>query len=104
MEAEAALVWSQGGVELDTVATVDLQLVLVILPDHAELNHALGDGGDFERDLVFWVLLEQRRMLEGGNKLCSGVSKARGGRPVSEELCQGGYLCRLARTRAQRGG
>ena len=60
METEAAFIWSKGGVELHTVATVDLKLVLVILPDHAELNDALGDGGDLERNLVFWILLKKR--------------------------------------------
>ena len=104
MEAEAALVWSQGGVELHTVATVDLQLVLVIFPDHAELDHAFGDGCDLERNLIFRVLLEKRRILESGNKLYGGVSKPRSVRPVPEELCRRDYLCKLARTRAQRGG
>ena len=104
MEAEAALVWSQGGVELDTVATVDLQLVLVILPDHAELNHALGDCGDLERSLIFWILLEKRRVLESGTKLYGDVSKPSSIRPVLEECCRRGYLCKLARTRVQMGG
>lgn len=99
METEAALVRSQGGIELHTVTAVDLQLVLVILPDHAELNHALGDGGDLERSLVFWILLEQRRIFESGSKLCDGVS-----RPGKIRRSVGhGHLCKPARTRAQMG-
>ena len=69
METETALVWSQGGVELDTVATVDLQLVLIILPDNTELDDALRDCGDLERNLIFWILLEKRGILKSGNKL-----------------------------------
>jgi hypothetical protein len=46
-----------------------LDLALVVLPDHAELDDALGDGDDFEGVAVFGVLLEERAVLEGGGKL-----------------------------------
>lgn len=65
MEAETALVRSQGGVELHTVAAVDLQLAFVIFPHDAELDDALWDGGNFERGLVFGVFLEKGGVFEG---------------------------------------
>jgi len=43
VQTETALVWAKGGVELDSVAAVDLDLVLVVLPDDAELDDTLGD-------------------------------------------------------------
>lgn len=55
---------------MHTVSAVDLELALVIFPDNAELDDAFGDGGDLERLLVFWVLLEERRVLKGRDKLC----------------------------------
>lgn len=58
MEAQTAFVWPQSGVELDTVAAIDLQLVLVIFPDDSELDHPLRDGGNLEGGLIFWILLE----------------------------------------------
>lgn len=51
MEAEATLVWTKGGVKLDTISTVDLELALVVLPSNTELNHTLGDGNDGEGSL-----------------------------------------------------
>lgn len=51
MEAEATLVWTEGGVKLDTISTVDLELALVVLPGNTELNHTLGDGNDGEGSL-----------------------------------------------------
>jgi hypothetical protein len=70
VESEASLVWTEGGVELDTVAAVDLWLEVVILPDDAELDDALWDGDDGEGSLVFWVLLEEGGVLEGRGQLC----------------------------------
>lgn len=69
MEAETALVGTEGRVELHTVALLDLALALVVLPDDAELDDALGDGDDLEGFLVLWVLLEERGGLEGGDEL-----------------------------------
>lgn len=69
MEAQAALVRAQGRVELDAVAAVDLELALVVLPDDAELDDALGDGGDGESGAVFGVLLEEGAVLEGRGEL-----------------------------------
>lgn len=69
MEAETALVWAEGGVELDSVSAVDLDLVLVIFPDDAELNDALGDGNDFEGGSVFGFLLEEGAVFEGRGQL-----------------------------------
>ena len=69
VQAEAALVGAQGGVELHAEGIVDLDLALVVLPHYAELDDALGDGDDFEGVAVFGVLLEERAVLEGGGKL-----------------------------------
>lgn len=46
-------------------------LALVILPDNAELNHALGDGDNLESLAVLGLLLEESGVLEGGSELCS---------------------------------
>ena len=70
MEAQAALVGTQGRVELDSVAAVDAQLALVVLPDDAELDDALGDGDDLEGGAVLGVLAEERAVLERGDQLC----------------------------------
>jgi hypothetical protein len=92
VETETTLVGAQGGVELDTETAVDLDLIramlaklfsllegfnyltLVILPDNAELNHALGDGDNLESLAVLGLLLEESGVLEGGRKLYSGWS------------------------------
>ena len=42
MEAQAALVRSDSGVELDAVAAVDLDLAVVVNPGNAESDDALG--------------------------------------------------------------
>jgi hypothetical protein len=65
MQAETALVGAEGRVELDSVAAVDLDLVLVVFPNYAELDDALGDGDDLEGGLVFWVLFEEGAVFEG---------------------------------------
>lgn len=70
MKTETTLVRTEGRVVLDTVTTVDLDLVLVVLPDDTELDDALGDGGDLESTLVLGVLLEESRVLQGRGKLC----------------------------------
>ena len=69
VEAETALVWAEGRVELDAVALVDVAHALVVFPDNAELDDALGDGDDLESLLVLWVLLEDGGALEGGGEL-----------------------------------
>ena len=65
MEPKTSLIWTQGGIELHTVPSVDLDLSLVILPDDTELNDSFGNGGDLEGGLVFGVLLEEGGVLEG---------------------------------------
>jgi hypothetical protein len=59
VQAKAALVGAESAVELHTVATVDLGLQLVVLPDNAELDDALGNGNDLQGGLVFRVLFEE---------------------------------------------
>lgn len=70
MEAETALVGTESRVELHAVSLLDLALALVVLPDNAELDDALGDGDDLEGLLVFGVLGEKGGGLEGGDELC----------------------------------
>ena len=69
MESETALVRAQSGIELDAVSFVDLALALVVLPDNAELDDTLRDSGDLESLPVLGVLLEDGRVLKGGDEL-----------------------------------
>lgn len=69
MEAKSTLVGAQGGVELDAVATVDVELAGVILPGDTELDDALGDSADLEGSAVLGVLLEEGAVLEGAGEL-----------------------------------
>jgi len=69
VESETALVRAQSGIELDAVSFVDLALALVVLPDNAELDDALRDSGDLESLPVLGVLLEDGRVLKGGDEL-----------------------------------
>ncbi len=99
MEPKTTLVRSQCRIELYTVSSIDLNLILIVFPDDTELDDTLRDGGDLERGAVFGVLLEQGGVLEGRGKLCRpSVSEALS-RPVSETL----HLCKLVRTRARMG-
>ena len=59
MESESTFVWTQGRIELYTVAAVDLNLILVVFPDHAELDDSLRDGSNLKGGLEFGVLLEE---------------------------------------------
>lgn len=59
VEAQATFVGAKGRVELYTVALLNLALALVILPDNAELDDALGHGHDFKSLLILWILLEK---------------------------------------------
>jgi len=69
MQPETALVGTKGRVELHAVSAVDLEGAAVVLPDDTELDHTLGDGDDLEGNLVFGMLLEERRVLECANEL-----------------------------------
>ena len=80
MEAETALVGTESGVELHAVSLLDLALALVVLPDNAELDDALGDGDDLESLLVFGVLGEEGGGLEGGDELCEVSDRVANGR------------------------
>ena len=65
MEPETPLVRTESRVELDTIATIDLWLSLIVLPYDTELDNALGDGNDLQGSLVFGVLLEEGAVFEG---------------------------------------
>lgn len=80
MEAETALVGTESGVELHAVSLLDLALALVVLPDNAELDDALGDGDDLKSLLVFGVLGEEGGGLEGGDELYGMLDGVANGR------------------------
>lgn len=101
VQAETALVWAEGGVELDSVAAVDLDLVLVVFPDNSELDDALRDGDDLEGGLVFGVLFEEGAVFEGGDQLCRVPCQPCPGGRIEKEGQVGSYLCTPARTRAR---
>jgi hypothetical protein len=65
MESQSSLVRTKGGVELDSVSPVNLELALVIFPDDRELNNALWDGNDLESGFILWVLFENGAFFEG---------------------------------------
>ena len=70
VEPKTSLIWPQGRVELDTISSIDLDLPLVILPDHSELDDSFRYGSNLEGGLVFRVLLEEGGVFEGRNELC----------------------------------
>ena len=47
VEAEATFVRAKGGVELHPISPVDLHLILVVFPNHAELDDPLRDRHHF---------------------------------------------------------
>lgn len=65
MQTETAFVWAESRVELNSVAAVDLDLVLVVFPDDAELDDTLGDGDNLQGGLVFGVRLKECAVFEG---------------------------------------
>ena len=77
VEAQAALVGADGGVELDAEAAVDLGLALVVNPGDAEHDHALGLGDALEdlRLLVLGVCVQDG--LEGLQHLGDGLDEER---------------------------
>jgi hypothetical protein len=95
VETETALVRAKGRVELHTVSPLDLALALVVLPDYAELDDALGDGGNLESLLVLGVLLEERGGLEGRDELWTVlvVSCRAYIRQCSNNYCSTGVRC-----------
>lgn len=74
MESETTLVWAEGGVVLHTVSLVDLANVVVVFPDYSELDDTLGNCDDLKCLPVLGVLLEEGRVLEGGDELYESVS------------------------------
>ena len=75
MEAQAALVGANGGVELDAVAAVHLDLALVVNPGHAEHDDALGLDKTLEKRgaLILGVSIERR--LKRGEDLLGGLDE-----------------------------
>lgn len=70
MEAETALVRPQGGIELHPISSVDLYLVVIVFPHHAELDHSFRYGHHAEGGLVFGMLFKEGGAFEGVYELC----------------------------------
>lgn len=103
METETTLVRAKSRVKLHAVAAVHLQVAIVILPDDAELDDALGDGADLEGGAVLGVLLEEGALLKGAGELCRRSGVLDNGKGLHEKIGTSlTYPCRPARTRAQR--
>ena len=71
MEAQSALVRSDGAVELDAETAVDLDLALIVYPRHAEHEHAFR----------FQNALQQRSLLKlgiGVDDRAQGIQDLRG--------------------------
>ena len=77
MEAQAALVRADGGVELHTVATVDLHLAFVVNPGHAELDHALRLDEALQNAVLFVFGVLGNDRLEGVEHLVDGLQELR---------------------------
>ena len=78
MEPQAALVGSDGTVELDTVAVVYLHLPLVIHPGYPEHNHPLRGGQPLQKSIFAksrLVLLNHNG--QGFQHLSNGLDKLR---------------------------
>ncbi len=100
MESQAALVGAERRVELNAVAAVDLEVAGIVLPDDAELDDTLGDGGDLEGGAELGPLLEEGAVLESEGELCG---EALSDRVAWVKECQAvfSYPCTPARTRAR---
>jgi hypothetical protein len=83
VETETTLVGAESRVKLHTETTVDLELALVILPDDAELNHALGDGDNSKGLAVLGVSLEEGRVLKSRGEFCKSQSWTASCREIS---------------------
>lgn len=70
MKSQTAFVRPQSRIELHAVSTIHLHLALVVFPCDAELDDALGDGGDLEGCLVVGLLLEEAAVFESGGEFC----------------------------------
>ena len=75
MQAQAALVGTNGAVELHAVATVHLHIALVVHPRYTEKDHPLGLHIALQqaRLFIFGVLVNHR--LQGGQNLRGRLDK-----------------------------
>ncbi len=75
VEAQATLVRADGGVELDAVATVDLDLAGVIHPRHAEHDDALGLDEALEQSGLLVLGVRVDGGLQGVEDLGGGLDE-----------------------------
>ena len=88
---------------MHTVSAIDLDLSLVVFPGDSELDDSLGNGGDFESGLVFWVLLEEGGVLERRGKLW-GQAQSANLTTVRHPRSRKTHLCTPARILARMEG
>ena len=88
VEAQAALVGSNGGVELDAVAAVDLNLALVVDPGHAEHDDALGLDEALQQGRLLILGVGVQRGLDGAENLGRGLEELGLLGVALLELCQ----------------
>ena len=77
VKAQAALVGSNGRVELDTIAAVDLNLALVIDPGDTEHNDALGLDEALKQGGLLVLGMGVERRLDGAEDLGRGLDELR---------------------------
>ena len=77
VKAQAALVGSDGRVELDTVAAVDLDLALVVDPGNTEHNDALGLDEALKQGGLLVLGMGVERRLDGAEDLGRGLDELR---------------------------
>lgn len=70
MKAKSSFIWSQRGIELDSVASVELNLSLVIFPNDSELDYSFRNRTNRKSLLVLGILLEEGAILKSGRELC----------------------------------
>ena len=77
VKAQAALVGSNGRVELDTVTAVDLNLALVVNPGNTEHDDALGLDEALQQGGLLILRVGVERRLDGAENLGRGLDELR---------------------------
>lgn len=75
MEAEAALVWSDGAVEFHTVSAVHLNLALVIDPRHAEQDGSFRFHDPFQNRVVFILGIRSQNRFDRAEHFLNGLDE-----------------------------
>ena len=75
MEAKATLVWSDGIVELDSIATIDVDLSCIVHPRNPELEHAVRFDHAVDDAIGAIVRVPIEHRFQGNNALFDGLEK-----------------------------